>query len=282
MQDEPTPKKRVRSPSYPSIDLEEALQRTKVIWEKAKKFFVAATTANTYWGYEAYSSNGFSITAALKKFGLIEEEGNGTQRQIKLTEDAIALVFNPPLDSPEYREKLKEVALKPFIHSELWSRYDGDLPDDAVIERYLVLERGFNSIYVKPFIKQFKRTIEFSSLKPCDKTTGVHAALQPYESVQTSAAIVPRGSAQHVSREYTGQDIPRKTLDLVPQVHPQTVDARREFTLPTPAGDISIRGPFPLSKSDWATFLKAVQLFEPWLTKPESDPPTTVSDEEKS
>jgi hypothetical protein len=162
-------RKRTRSPAYPFIGLREALERAKTLWERATRHYVPDPVAIQYWGYDANSSSGYSTIAALKKFGLVDEEGSGAKRQIKLSDLGISLVYNPDNNSAEYRENLKKAALMPSMHSELWTKYGGELPDDAVIERYLVVDRKFNSTYVNGFIDQFRNTAEFAKLSSHDK-----------------------------------------------------------------------------------------------------------------
>jgi hypothetical protein len=72
-------------------------------------------------------------------------------------------------DSAQFRsDGLKRAALLPVIHQEIWQRYQGNLPDDAVIKRYLVVDKKFNEQYVDEFINQFRRTIEFAKLSSGD------------------------------------------------------------------------------------------------------------------
>lgn len=186
MQDEPTdPKsKRTRSPGYPSIDLEEALTRAAALWKEANRHSVPIDVASTYWGYDAKSSAGYSVASALLKFGLVTDEGTGEKRQLKLTESAIKLVYEPDVGDPSYTSELKDAALRPKIHAEIWDKYQGALPGDAVIRRFLVVERKFNDQYVDSFISQFRKTIEFAKLQASDKING-----SQNEKAQTSKIL---------------------------------------------------------------------------------------------
>ena len=146
---------RTRSPAYPAIDLEDAISKAIKVWEKANRHAVTVDVIGTYWGYDAKSSAGISASSAMKKYGLLVEEGSKDNRTVKLSELGIKLIYKPDLDSPEHKAALAEAALNPSIHLELWNRYGGDLPDDSVIKRYLVVDRKFNADYVDSSVMYF-------------------------------------------------------------------------------------------------------------------------------
>src|SRR5207249_7629059 len=92
-------RKRTRSTAYPFIGLREALDKAGTLWQRATRHYVPDPVAIQYWGYDANSSSGYSVIAALKKFGLVDEEGSGAKRQIKLSDLGISLVYSPDYDS---------------------------------------------------------------------------------------------------------------------------------------------------------------------------------------
>lgn len=250
--------KRTRSPAYPAIGLQEAIQKTKVLWDKAKRHPASIYDLSVWWNFEKGSSAAMSAVSALSKFGLTENEGSGAERTARITESGIKLVFNPDPDSTEYRHELRKAALLPGIHSEIWDKFFPELPDDSVIERYLVIQREFNPQYVKGFIKQFRETIDFAGL------TGDNAATDepaPSEMPAPQATLPPQSTGFPVALPAAA---PVSPVQIVTPKSPG-----REFVLPTPAGDIVIRGPFPMKKKDWETFKQVIALFEPWLVKPD-------------
>ena len=261
----PTKKPRTRSPAYPAIDLQEAIAKAAVLYEKLEKHWGAAETVVQFWGFDADSSTGYSAISALIKFGLLEDQGSGDKREVRLTEVGKGLVFQADPGSVEHKAALKRAALLPAIHAELWKKWEGVLPDDSVVERHLVLDRGFNTAYVKGFIKQFKRTIAFAGLNPSDtvRPTDEEQTIQPTPSPRTVPASAPQFLVPH-----------RAQLIPEPPVAQSSTDTRREIRLPPPAGDITIRGPFPMSSADWTTFTALMTAFRTWLVK---DEPTSSS-----
>ena len=163
-----------------------------MLWKKAARHPVTIDLLNSYWGLDAKSSAGVSASSAMKKFGLLTEEGAKTNRTLRLSELGVRLVYTPDFDSPEFGKALKTAALSPAIHQELWTKYEGNLPDDGFISRYLVVERRFNQSYVSSFIDQFRRTITFAKLVPGDVLALENgAAAEPLAPLEPSRAVTP-------------------------------------------------------------------------------------------
>jgi hypothetical protein len=154
---------RTRSPNYPVIDLEAAVEMAAKLERFAKRHAVPVESAmQKAWDLKP-SGYGFQCVGALKQFGLLQEDDAvGQQRQVKLTEDAQKVVHNHP-DRPVI---LRAAALRPKVHTAVWSRFDGDLPPDDTIKTYLLFEHQppFNPAAVPEFIGELRRTISFAGL----------------------------------------------------------------------------------------------------------------------
>jgi hypothetical protein len=157
-------KSKHRSPNYPSIGLEKALERAKVIKDQAGRNPMPVAVAHSAWEYK--KGAGDQVVAALKAFGLVEVMGEKDKRQVRLTEAAWRIMGN----APDRAERLKTAALSPDIHKEIWKQYNGDLPkSDAIVKDWLVWQKGFNQSFVDAFIAQFRATIVFANLVLSDK-----------------------------------------------------------------------------------------------------------------
>lgn len=155
---------RTRSPAYPYIALPNALEKAAVLWQVEGRHAAAVNVAMQHWGYKEDSSTGYSCVAALKKFGLVDHEGMGDTRQVKLSGLALTILLDKDPDSDERREALRTAALGPRIHTELWERYGTELPSDQSLKRYLVQERGFNEAAVDELLDEYKQTMTFAGL----------------------------------------------------------------------------------------------------------------------
>ncbi len=84
---------RFRSPPFPYIGLGKALQRTEQLYEAVRHHSAAIPTAAKAWGTGAKSSATLQSIGALIQYGLLDDEGSGPNRRIKLTPLARRIVM---------------------------------------------------------------------------------------------------------------------------------------------------------------------------------------------
>ncbi|MDD4052162.1 MAG: hypothetical protein PHR28_09740 [candidate division Zixibacteria bacterium] len=215
-------KPRHRSPNYPSMNLGKALEKAKELYDIYKVNSVPEGTAHETWGNSRFGSQGLLCVAALKAFGLIQVDGSGKGRRVVISEQARRIL----LDADDREELLKQAALLPPLHKELWDYYEGFLPkNDADLRKYLLLEKNFNEQSVDYFIAQFRATIALTKLESGnklseDETNGKQkTSLLPGEGPQMGESMVTdpkisqpgKQESPSLTRDYT---IPRKEQRL--------------------------------------------------------------------
>ncbi len=167
-------KKKDRSPSYPAIDLETALERARQLLSKEGRHYAPISAILQHWGYATKSSGGLLTTAALKKFGLLEDQGSGENRKARITDLAYRILIDDRPNSEQRAALIREAALTPPIHAELWQERgpDGSLPSDVTLRFTLRTERGFTETAASDLINEFRQTIAFAGLDQTDTMSG--------------------------------------------------------------------------------------------------------------
>lgn len=162
-------RKRERSPSYPDIDLEEALDKAQKIWVVEKRNWAPITAIQQHWGYGPNTGPGLRALAALKKFGLLGEQGRGEHRQVQLSELALKILLDQRSDSEEKQLAIKEAALTPPIHRQLWGEYKETLPSDVTLKFKLLTDPDlpFSERGATALIDEYKATMAFAKLRDC-------------------------------------------------------------------------------------------------------------------
>ena len=191
-------KARTRSPAYPYLALPEALERTAQLRRAEGRHAISVGVAMQHWGYKAESSTGYSCIAALKKFGLVDEEGVGEHREVRLSALALALLLDAGEGSSERATALRTAALNPRIHAELWERYGPELPSDQTLRRFLLLEKSFNEASVDEFISEYRATVAYAGLSESVNVGAPHpgpaaGGLPRRSSPAGGTATSPRG-----------------------------------------------------------------------------------------
>lgn len=159
-----------RSPNYPAISLENAIKKARVVLDKEGRHEAAVNVVLADWGYTNFqSSNAQGNLSALVKYGLLKSSGQGRDRKVQLSESAIKILLDEREYSPDRNRLIKDAALLPPIHKELWTKWGASLPSDGNIRTFLLIEKEFNAAVIDEFIKNYKATIAFAQL---DKNEG--------------------------------------------------------------------------------------------------------------
>ena len=266
--EERVPRKRkrsfTRSPSYPSINLESALNLLEIIKDKegGGQHYISYVVALEHWKYRPKSSNGLLKLAALKKFALIDDRGKGAKREIKISDLGRKILFlrsNGQDETRDYYLAVQDAALSPPIHSELWEKYHGDLPPtDQSIRTYLVINRPdgqFSENAVDDFLRQFRSTISFANLDRSDILSGEDEDKNDVQSKESA----PMQSDTRKNNNKTQST-------FMPNLGPS--DNAQLFNIPImfPSGK---RGqmaiPYPLTDEEWSQMLGFLNAYKPSL-----------------
>ncbi len=154
-------KPRHRSPNYPTVGLREAVDKVRQLYEMDGKAGAPAKVAATHIGFKTPHGQAMSVLAALKKFGLVQENDSG---KITPTQRAIEILKLPEQD-PRRVRALRDAATCPEIYAGLIEeyRYSG-LPANDTLESELVTYKSFNPKSVGAFVRDFKDSLEFAGI----------------------------------------------------------------------------------------------------------------------
>lgn len=154
-----------RSSPAPFIGLKKSLDRVREFHQQQRQHAAPAHVAVTLWGYGSKSSGGSQTIATLKQFGLLTDEGGGSDRRVALSEIALRIIRDTREPSPERVANIQRAALMPKLHQELWKRYGADLPNEATVAYFLEVERGgFTAQSARALISEYRETIAFAGL----------------------------------------------------------------------------------------------------------------------
>lgn len=190
-------KRAARSPSYPAIDLQVAMSKVDLIRQAEGNNYTSIGVALTDMGYGDKSGPGFAALSALKKYGLIDEEGSGQARRIRVSELANRILLDTREDKTERERLIKKAALSPSIYKNLWQKYGYEAPSNATLRHYLIFDRKFSDNASDQVIKTYNKTINFAQLSAADEVVpaGQLEDLESSDTVKaTSRNIEPQGT----------------------------------------------------------------------------------------
>jgi hypothetical protein len=167
--------RRPRSPAYPAINLQEAIDRARKLYDAHGRSSASIEAILQEWGYKPRSGAGLVRVAALKQFGLLVDQGTGPDRRAKLTDLALTLLVDDP-SSDEWNEAVREASSHPRIYRAVLEHFEGRLPNsDNALRSYLIRQRGYTEQGVRELIPELRATMDFAGLD-------VAATLSPREA----------------------------------------------------------------------------------------------------
>jgi hypothetical protein len=171
---------RKRSPRYPIIAIDEALNKVRAIYAEDRRAFTTSAAILKHLNYKVKEKAGgrsARVIASLRQYGLLE----GRAGKYRVSEAAFRILELPD-DSPERLQLIKQAAFSPAMVSKVLQYYQGEIPSDTTLRSHLVLEEEFNPDSANEFVKVLRRTMSIVNPDAGDYNG------EPSEREQTPAA----------------------------------------------------------------------------------------------
>ena len=193
-------KSKDRSPSFPYINLERAIDRARLFYAQEKRGVAPYTRAVLHWGMSEASSAAMQTVSALKAYGLlVEPGGSGKSRQLQISDLAIRILLDNRPDSEERQRCIREAAESPTVAADVYQRWPGVLPHDSTLSHYLVVERRFNDATAPSVIKILRENQQFA---------GLHEGAVESSPMETATQPIADDFARHASALMRGEQAP--------------------------------------------------------------------------
>lgn len=180
--------KRIRSPGYPAINLKAAIEKARDFHRAEGRNAAALPIAFQHWGYSKKSGSGLKALAALKSFGLVDVQGTGDARRVKLSDLGLRIILDDRENSLEREKAIADAALKPKIHKKLWGLWKAELPSHGNFRHHLIFEEKFNENFADDFIKEYVATIDYANVSELAGTPEEDEAIDFEEDTEEDIA----------------------------------------------------------------------------------------------
>jgi hypothetical protein len=205
----------IRSPNYPRLSLAEAVDKTRLIWEKIERGKMAAREISAVLGYASFHGSAQGVISSLKKFGLLA----GRRDQLGVSAEAVAIVARSP-GMPERVAALERAAFRYPLFREIHSTLPAEAGDEEL--RHFLLERGFSRNASTLAVEAYRGTVDLlekergSGREPVGAPTAEArlpvAAPSPPAPLQVPAASPPPAPGETAARPGAGS--PSIVLDV--------------------------------------------------------------------
>ena len=184
---------RMRSPNYPAIPLDRAIDLVGEIHRKSRANVISREAAAQDMGYSGLTGHSIKLLGALAQFGLVERAGKG---DLKVTQIAVDILHG--LDENVRSGAMRVAGAAPKLFQSIYERFPDGIPSENVIRSYLI-QLGYADVALTPVIKSFLETNRFLELAAASESHGGDGedganSLLPVEDekqIQLPAVIVP-------------------------------------------------------------------------------------------
>jgi len=240
--------------NIPHIGLKDAIEKARILKQKANRSSIRFDTAATYLGYSPTSSTASLVLAAMKKFGLIQFERTSEGRSVSLSELGYAIVADSRGSSPDRDKRIREAALLPKAHLELWKEFGAELPDEETLRTYLVMQRCYPDKAANLLIRVYRETITYSG----------HVARG---TLADGADDEAHGELVASDRDSAGESVMEHVQPTPVEFHSPVVAAPvRTLRIPlVSTKTFELTFPTDLSKDDFNFVIENMKLWEPLI-----------------
>ncbi len=159
-----------RSPSFPFIPLQTAIERLVAFEQTFGRHETPANKVGRAWKMKDGSSQAFQTLAALKSFGLLDYKGSGPVRPMFITENG--RMYLRAQQETIKRDVLRRAALKPKLIEKFWHVWGADRPIDEICLDDLHFKHNFTQSAAETFLRVYDATISYAGLSDSDSVAG--------------------------------------------------------------------------------------------------------------
>ena len=143
---------RMRSPSYPSLSLKQAIELVEQIHASNRTNVIDRESAARDMGYSGLTGRSLKVLAALLQFGLLSKAGKG---EVKVTQTAVDILHG--IEPQDRNAALLKAGTAPALFQELHERFPDGPPSENAIRSYLI-QQGFADVAIGPAITAYMDT----------------------------------------------------------------------------------------------------------------------------
>ncbi len=243
-----------RSPNYPGVDLEAAIEAVTTLYSKVRRGEFTQTDAAEAWGYTSTSGPVRIKIAALRQYGMLAGKKGENPA---LSRTGLTFVIRNK-SSHEYLEALRSAAINPPLFAKA-REYKPNASDRALRE-WLLMDENFSDEGASRFVEVFRSTMRLAGLDG----DGIISGLEEDESLNESE------DSPMVSMHHNSENDP---VPSSPQESPRLNPAHTRVPLQLMGGSMVVAVELPNSMTEraWQQMIKMLDALKPGYVPEASD-----------
>lgn len=172
---------RMRSPSYPSTSLDQAIEIVGKLHKAVRTNPVDREVAAKELGYTGISGRSATVLANLAQYGLLEKAG---KNEVRVTSRAVEILH--PDSQASKLAAIREAAREPELFQRVLERFTDGLPSANALHSFFVKE-GFTDTAIPSAIRAFQET--FASVENANESESYFHAPRGVEESQPNPKV---------------------------------------------------------------------------------------------
>jgi hypothetical protein len=196
-----------RSPNYPSVTLGEAIERIRLVYKAEHTHRADKNVVARDLGYTGLNGKSITLIGALKRYGLLDTEGDG----LRVTDDAVTILELPDND-PTRIEAVEKAAFTPTLFEELRDTFGESLPSDDNLRHYLI-KKNFLPKAANDVVRIYRDNLQLVSVSKSLYNRDMKPEPSPaLTNIPLSRTHAPPVSSEEVFRKFNQQPDPAPQL----------------------------------------------------------------------
>jgi hypothetical protein len=169
---------RSRSPNYPAVPLEQAIDLVAKIHTKSRTNVIDRESATKDMGYSGLTGRSVALLGALAQYGLVARAGKG---DLQVTQVAVDILHG--LTERDKSKALLQAGHAPKLFKSIYDRFTDGVPSENVIRSFLI-QQGYADAAIGPAIKAFLQTNRYLEV------SGVYDGDGPDSQEESDASVL--------------------------------------------------------------------------------------------
>lgn len=231
----------VRSPNYPQIDLETAVESIRTAFAAEGRNRMSKEVLAKHLGYTSLNGRALAKIGAVRAYGLIE----GKENELRVSDDAKTLLIAPQ-ESPDRAAAIQRCAFKPPIFNDIRAAFE-TTPSEHNL-RYHLAKKDYTSEAAGKAAKNYLATVRL-----VDEAISSHHQEEVEGDDATVQEPVTANALQVMS--------PAATREQIRSLAPPAALGMRQAVFTLEEGDVTLIFPDSLSAESYAELSEYLAIF---------------------
>lgn len=182
---------RGRSPNYPHLTLEEAIQKGRLVYTAEHFHTSSREVVAKDMGYQSLNGASLTAIAALRHYNILADENDG----LRISGNAVDMFESPKTDKG-WQTAVCQCAFAPVLFKEMYLEFGEGLPSEANLRHWLI-KKSFMPKAADSIVRVYRENMEFAKDAIRDYDVRGYLTGKGVDNAMQSTSISKQGPVVH-------------------------------------------------------------------------------------